>query len=657
MPADNPQVGETWEWNDPMQGRNVRAVVIALGTDGLRLMARTGKRTALPLRSFIQMWRFYAPEPEPHLCSHDGCENIAFFRNYAEDWICQEHVPFNTSVALPTETVVSEDLRQLECPECESAQVEQGDLVSNQSRERTYQHQSCRNCNASWFLVPGRGADTDGLHFAEDLPLLAARFTSVQIRLGFLARRSLARAIGMRSANHLGGYTLMTNNQFGDNTALVIQPGRDPSLMQQQPPNLSEINVELGSTWRLRASGYTVTVISTDPDSITIRMSSSIRTGVHLPHFNSEGTFVLSRQDFFRDYEYTRAPLPEIVRETIQASLGSDENDVQAGSVWRRRRNDNRVLLCRVEHVTTEGFVSYNVFHNPSNLSVNSLGDGKPPLMEVDQFLDHWDRVKSDGAAMDATNNEPNEGTFWRHIENRQVVRIGSASVTQRMNNQVVFVTLEKDQSSAASVTFQRLYREMPFPPTKTPWYKDGTIFEVASMEGAGDYRNIKTILSWTDGEKQIPFFELLEDYDPIAFEDESMIEKRMQAGSTWISKNDNTPVTVRDIGTVRDLEFIRFKIPNEVEPSLLPIEDFLNLFEFQEVVSPAILGEEWSFMDRAVYRVKEIFLRRRTLLFERSDGKSDDIIEVPFSHLEGKYRKIERKSAFTLLDDDWDDD
>src|SRR5690606_26822208 len=153
-----------------------------------------------------------------------------------------------------------------------------------------------------------------------------------------------------------------------------------------------------------------------------------------------------------------------------------------------------------------------------------------------------------------------------------------------------------------------------------------------------------------------IPFFELLEDYDPIAFEDESMIEKRMQAGSTWISKNDNTPVTVRDIGTVRDLEFIRFKIPNEVEPSLLPIEDFLNLFEFQEVVSPAILGEEWSFMDRAVYRVKEIFLRRRTLLFERSDGKSDYIIEVPFSHLHAKFRKIERKSAFPLLDDDWDD-
>lgn len=601
------------------------------------------------------MWRFYAAEPEPHLCSHDDCENIAFFRNYAEAWICQDHVPFNTSVALPNETVRSEDLRHLECPECESTQVEQGDLVPNQTRERTYQHQSCRSCNASWFLVPGRGADTDGLHFAEDLPLLASRFTSVQIRLGFLARRSLARAIGMRSANHLGGYTLMTNNQFGDNTALVIQPGRDPSLVQQQPPNLSEINVEIGSTWRLRASGYTVTVITTDADSVTVRTAVMSRS----PFLPSapEGTFVLSRQDFFRDYEYTRAPLPEIVRETIQASLGTDENNVQAGSVWRRRRNDNRVLLCRVEHVTQEGFVSYNVFHNPSNLSVNSLGDGKPPLMEVDQFLDHWDRVRSDGAAMDAINNEPNEGTFWRHIENRQVVRIGAASVTQRMNHQVVFVTLEKDQGTSPSVTFQRLYREMPFPPTKTPWYKDGTIFEVASMEGAGDYRNIKVILSWEDGEKQIPFFELLEDYDPIAFEDESMIEKRMQAGSEWAHRGTHNIVMVRDIGTVRDLEFIRFKASNEAELSLLPIEDFLNLYEFQEVVSPATTGEEWGFMDRAVYRVKEIFLRRRTLLFERSDGKSDDTIEVPFNRLAGKYRKIERKSAFTLLDDDWEDD
>lgn len=638
-----------------MQGRTVRAVVIALSTEGIRLMARTGKRTALPLRSFLQMWQFYAAEPEPHLCSHEGCENIAFFRNHAENWICQDHVPFNTSILLPNETTVSEDLRRRECPECESTQVEAGDLVPNQTRERTYQHHHCHNCDASWFLVPGRGSDMDGMYFAEDLPLLASRFTSAQIRLGFVARRSLSRAIGMRSANHLGGYTLMTNNQFGDNTALVIQPGRDPSLVNRDPPNLADINVELGSTWRLRASGYTVVVISTDPDSVTVRTSVPTR-GTFLPSV-PEGTFVLSRENFFQDYEYTRAPLPESVRETIQASMDSYEDEVRAGSVWRRRRNDNRVLLCRVEHVTEEGFVSYSVFHNPSNLPVNSMGDGNPPLMEVDQFLDHWDRVKSDGAAMDAISNEPNEGTFWRHIETRQVVRIGAASITQRMNNQVAYVTLEKDQATSPSVTFQRLYREMPFPPSKTPWYKDGNLFEVASMEGAGDYRNIKVVLAWDEGEKQIPFYELLEGYDPVAFEDESMLDKRMQAGSEWIRKTDRIAVSVRDIGTVRDLEFIRFKASNEESLTLLPIEVFLNLFEHKPVVSPADVNEEWSFMDRVVYKVKEIFLRRRTALLQRSDGKSQEEIEVPFNRLGEKYRKIERKSAFTLLDDDWEDD
>lgn len=144
MPAEQPEVGETWSNRGP-DGRVTSAVVSAVDRDVAWLAARNGRTAAIPIRSLLLTWNYdpSVPAVEYHQCSEAGCEERAFFLD-ALSWHCVRHV--DGSLAPVTDQEVqgmqrpSEGLT--ECPTC-----------ARTLDESDRQNRICPRCRANWLVI------------------------------------------------------------------------------------------------------------------------------------------------------------------------------------------------------------------------------------------------------------------------------------------------------------------------------------------------------------------------------------------------------------------------------------------------------------------------------------------------------------------------
>jgi len=205
MPADNPLVGETWEMVDPVTGEAAQAVVAEIDSGAVRLIARLGRRLAMPRRSFLTTWHFVQEAPN-HVCAHGTCENPGYLRvDDLGTWVlvCQDHLPAWVQPLLPTDDPENSSLDR--CPLCRSSTRGSG---SNAHEVEGVMLQHCGSCDCYWVSVEVESDEEDtqaaefdrGVQLGEAIgdvtPLLEQRGLRVRGVIGQRALVALQRTVG-----------------------------------------------------------------------------------------------------------------------------------------------------------------------------------------------------------------------------------------------------------------------------------------------------------------------------------------------------------------------------------------------------------------------------------------------------------------------------
>jgi hypothetical protein len=347
MPSSDPDVGEVWSSTG---SDRALGLVIAKDGDMVRLLSRTGRRVAMPIRSLLQLWRLSESYPDSlHQCAH-----------------CDRHIPQGASIFFhsddPEETV--ED--QAACPCCGAVSIE---LTRTAELEQsTYAQRTCGECRSIWYVADTTDLET-GMILATHLPSLADTIPrsdySVEIRAGFQARRVLNQATGV-DLKHIQGTDITDDSRYGSTVVLVVGTLRNKGVSRISSNRETGEKLplpEVGSTWEMKEEA-----------DITAVVTRATRDEVHVTM--DEGLLTY-RLDIFLDQFRPLEDLPESVLDQLkEQALGvgpvSEDETPIVGSFWRRRRQDNKVVVCTVTEIQPRPsgeYVGYRVIHNPAGSS------------------------------------------------------------------------------------------------------------------------------------------------------------------------------------------------------------------------------------------------------------------------------------------------
>lgn len=238
MPADNPLVGETWEMVDPVTGEAAQAVVSETNAahNSVRLIARLGRRLAMPQRSFLMTWHFVQEAPN-HVCAHGACDNPGFLQVHdLGTWVmvCPDHLPAHVVPLLPTD---STEGGLDHCPLCRASTHSS---TSNSHEVEGVVIEHCGSCDCYWVNILANTDEEDpytaelerGVLFGEAIgdvaPLLEQRGLRVRGVLGPVAWAALRRTTG--------------TNSTGDHTSKLSYQGVELTI----EPRLSSLLVLIG---------------------------------------------------------------------------------------------------------------------------------------------------------------------------------------------------------------------------------------------------------------------------------------------------------------------------------------------------------------------------------------------------------------------------
>jgi len=267
MPADNPLVGETWEMVDPVTGEAAQAVVSEIDDGAVRLIARLGRRLAMPRRSFLMTWHFVQEAPG-HVCAHGTCDNPAFLRvDDLGTWVmvCPDHLPAWVQPLLPTDDPESNSLDR--CPMCRASTHGSG---SNVHEVDGVLIQHCGSCDCYWVALASSSEEDDpivatlehGIQLVEAIantaPLLEQRGLLAQGNAGAVAWSRLTHTLDAEvSGNEMSvqGVKVRLVPQLGE--FLVLVGSRPKTGVQRlggtpgrQAPTGTVLGVpERGSFW------------------------------------------------------------------------------------------------------------------------------------------------------------------------------------------------------------------------------------------------------------------------------------------------------------------------------------------------------------------------------------------------------------------------
>ena len=237
VPANDPQVGETWQLGNNFGDPAELAVIVETTDNRITLVSRLGRRLAVPRQSY-GMWTFVRDAPtNVHGCFQTGCGAQAWLRTpeISRDgsvrrwrWVCGMHVVVGNQVLLPSDNPDEVEAARLdECPACGSPRHNPADVPEG----LPFSVRSCLRCNRLWTLLIGQGSEADGVNLGENIRDVVEALESegeyqVRVRIGRVAFAALRRAVGRLGMDpghpHLVGTQLIRDDSFGSNNAVCI---------------------------------------------------------------------------------------------------------------------------------------------------------------------------------------------------------------------------------------------------------------------------------------------------------------------------------------------------------------------------------------------------------------------------------------------------
>lgn len=352
MPQGSPQLGETWELANPVAGAAEQAVIVEMRPESITLLSqRTGRRVAVPDRSFRLTWQFTRAS-QPRSCEHEDCQARAVINapnplTGGSQWVCADHIG-------RLETGPGR------CPSCGMNEPE----APEEGEEGLLIHE-CGRCHRQWVVEIGQGETTDGLVLGEHIADIVEHFEAggefiVRCRLGRTALANLRRSVGNLGNDvdnpQFMGVQLTADDAFGSNNAVLIAyPANEVRNVQSLGGGSARIvggglatdpeQPRIGSRWQRDIQDvaaertYTEIVIVTD-------VRTDMTTGIMVA-FETEGgdnSNTRSLREFLQDYE------PEAQRLVFgHHKRPSDPENPALNETWWDTESRKPITIVRLE--------------------------------------------------------------------------------------------------------------------------------------------------------------------------------------------------------------------------------------------------------------------------------------------------------------------
>jgi hypothetical protein len=342
-------------------------------------------------------------------------------------------------------------------------------------------------------------------------------------------------------------------------------------------------------------------------------------------------------------YEQSAAPGRSAVASDGPPPFGVQfpSREIAIGSLWKRRSREwGRDQVCRVLSSANEHHVTFRVVTPPD--------ETRPALTaSLENFHVYW---TPDVQLRDC----PRAWTIWQHLETDQVVQVMPGTPTQIANNQVAYFTPDGRRETTPVVTFHRLYRELPAPPTGHIWCRDDCLFTVELHDGEATahpytvHEESRQAISSALG--CAAFYAT---YKPLTFEDELVVlypEALVQRDARWGSKADpNYSAFIIDIGRVSDgADYVRFN--NDAGLHVMELRKFLSEFELPPQPIPCEVGETWvDLVDPKRQGVIAKVDPARGQVVMHWDARAETTYSV--EALLHQFRKLDVRSYWEILD------
>lgn len=413
VPEENPELGETWELFDPIQGKASQAVVIEL-TEGspntapiVRVMNRLGRRITVARSLFRLNWRFVHEAPNQACWYADRperCQDKAFFRIQEADgwvWVCTRHIPAGRTVQFPFDRVEERALGTPEvigCPACHTPTRRAATI----DEETEVPVRVCGRCGTNWVRLDLE--DSDGVQLVEQVvqagEALHGRVRNIQAFVGFEAWTVVRRIIQPQVT--IQGIPIRQNPVVGPRTVIVTGDSvyvQVPESTGREAPILPAVN----SYWIQNRGGRVVEV-----QRVTIDQTTGGMVTFQVPDQDQPSTLPL--RDFFRQF---RVDTPKEDDVQILPHEPVPQERPLAGDTWWSWDTKKPVMILRIDtRDEGEGFVRFK-------------GAGLPDMtVPVEDFIKEYQ--------LEPPVPDCQPGEEWIDDTQSKVVRVREIDITRR---------------------------------------------------------------------------------------------------------------------------------------------------------------------------------------------------------------------------------
>lgn len=349
--SENPELGETWELYDPLQGKASQAVVIEL-TEGtpntaptVRLMNRLGRRVTFARTLFRLNWRFAHEAPTASCWYADRperCQDKAFFRLLETDgwvWVCTRHIPAGRTVQFPFDRLDERALgtSEIGCPTCHTPTRTAGSGTTL-DEETDVPVNFCGRCGTNWVRLDLE--DSDGVRLVEQVAQAAealhGRVRNIQAFVGFEAWSVVRRVI--QPQVKIQGIPVRQNPIIGPRTVIVTGETTHvqvPETTGRDSPILPAVN----SYW-VQIRGARIVEVQ----KVTMDQTTGGTVTFQVPGQDQPST--LSLRDFFRQF---RVNTPKEDEVQILPHEPIPQERPLAGDTWWSWDTKKPVMVLRVD--------------------------------------------------------------------------------------------------------------------------------------------------------------------------------------------------------------------------------------------------------------------------------------------------------------------
>lgn len=366
MPADQPQIGETWEFYDTQVERASQAVVVEVRPAGpgqasvIRLVNRLGRSMVVPERSFLLVWHFVHPAPSTE-CTSDGCTAVGCFQVHDErGWVysCERHLRMGAQALLPADRPQDRDVLlegDHQCPQCNTTSSypgsgEECDLETSMVVRR------CGRCGSQWVLILGSGDDTDGLVLSEAVSnaadALHGRVVNVRAVVGHAAWLAIRRVIQpatqivgvpVQQGPHVGALNVVVIGQRISTGGVRRLGGGSPTV---RAPSSTTLLPGVGTIWRN----------STTDTYVEVKALHEFEGAAEVDYSDGAQTHRMGVRDFLRTHIVSDTQArPTVLKQSPPVAIPLGPPGPRPGETWWLKGAATRPVLVLALDVNDAG--------------------------------------------------------------------------------------------------------------------------------------------------------------------------------------------------------------------------------------------------------------------------------------------------------------